>query len=176
MSISSKRNPTSWELDNNEPQATGATANRGDIAYHGAGTPDLPSSTHTSATLCSIRSGVSRAEAADAGRTAMSIEDLIKHPVSLHIAGVLAVPAVGCFGPTAAAPARPSAVATGSVDCLGCTNVQRTSSLADPLSPQYNMHAPYFGRTRFAALAPHIEKAGRCNINVTMNQQIAPRL
>src|ERR1700738_1987585 len=97
----------------------------------------------------------------------MSIEDLIKHPVSLHIAGVLAVPAVGCFGATAAAPARPSAVATGSVDCLGCTNVQRTSSLADPLSPQYNMHAPYLGRTRFAALAPHIGEADRCTFDNT---------
>jgi hypothetical protein len=74
MSISSKRNPRSWELDDNEPQATGATDDHGDIAYHGAGTPDLPSSTHTSATLCSIRPSVSRAGAAGAGHTAMSDE------------------------------------------------------------------------------------------------------
>ena len=176
MSISSKRNPRSWELDNNEPQATGATGNRGDIAYHGAGTPDLPSSTHTSATLCSIRLSVSRAGAAGAGHTVTSIEDLIKHPVSLHIAGVLAVPAVGCFGPTAAAPARPSAVATGSVDCLGCTNVQKTSSLADPLSSQYSMHAPYSAEHALRHSRRISEEAHRCNINVTMNQQIAPSL
>jgi hypothetical protein len=176
MSISSKRNPRSWELDNNEPQATGATDNRGDIAYHGAGTPDLPSSTHTSATLCSIRLSVSRAGAVGAGHTVMSIEDLIKHPVSLHIAGVLAVPAVGCFGPTAAAPARPSAVATGSVDCLGCTNVHRASSLADPLSSQYGMHAPYSAEHALRHSRRISEEAHRCNINVTMNQQIAPSL
>ena len=71
--------------------------------------------------------------------------------------------------------ARLSAVATGSVDCLGCTNVQMTGSLAERLSLQYRVHAPYFGRTRFAALAPHIEEANRCNTNVIINRQIAPR-
>lgn len=93
----------------------------------------------------------------------MSIEDLVKRPVPLHIAGVLAVPAVGCFEPSAA-PARPSAVATGFIDCLSSTGVQRTGWLADRLSLRYRMHTPYLGRTRFAALAPRIGEADRCTL------------